>query len=241
MAGVEKMANELIVISPITRRQGFIDEYEDQLAAAEIEFYPCPIMLDDGIASITARWKINFIRSMCQRFQKYSRLVFTDGWDVLFYGSKQDLVDKLPSGVLVSAERNCWPERDLTESLKTTSRWSYCNPGMLSGSPERLMAWTTQALRMPDLDIMEQAWFNRRADKGDIEIIRDLTTAIFYTVSRDLEDGSLEHNCGLPWGSVCNAKYGTYPHFFHFSGKCPSVPFRAMLRGRTKSLCASAS
>jgi hypothetical protein len=225
---------DIIVVSAITERRHMIDEYEDQLAAAGIDFHLEPITLANGIASITARWKFEFMRRMCERFDMYERIVFTDAWDVLFFGTKGELMEKLPEELLVSAERNCWPEPGLPSRFSRP--WCYVNAGMEAGDPMAIYNWCNRSLTMPDLDLMDQAWFNRQLT--DISRLRaiDCSTSLFYTVSYDREDCSLRLKNGKLW----NSRFDTYPQFFHFAGPCSSVPFRAMLRGATDSLCASA-
>ena len=226
--------SDLIVVSAITERRHMIDEYEDQLAAAGIDFHLENIVLPNGIASITARWRLMFLHRMCERFMGYDRIVFTDGWDVLFYGNKADVMAKIPARPMVSAERNCWPEPYLAGKIPATSPWPYVNAGMLSGSPDLILEWISGAEKTDDLGMMDQAWFNRRLAAGDYPVNLDFNTSLFYTVSYDREDASLR----LKGGELWNAFYGSYPQFFHFAGPCSSVPFRAMLRGATDCLCA---
>lgn len=212
-----------------------IDEYEDRLAAAEIDFHIEPVTLADGIGSVTARWKFEYMRRMAERFSEYERIVFTDAWDVLFFGSKADLLPQIPANFLVSAERNCWPEGDLAAQIESDSAWKFCNAGMSCGSPERILEWIQGAMKCADLDLMEQVWFNRRLVDGAWPVWLDWGTSIFYTVSYDREAGEL----GIVDGKLVNTRYDSRPQFFHFAGPCSSVSFRAMLR-TGKPLCASA-
>jgi hypothetical protein len=223
---------DVIVISAITERRHMIDEYEDQLEASGIEFHLEPISLENGIVSITARWKFEHIAKMCEKFSEYQKIIFTDAWDVLFFGTKEDLLRNIPAGPLVSAERNLWPEENLDFRRTLRSPWRYCNAGMMCGSPSDFFEWTDHELSMPNLDLMEQAYLNRKIASGSYGFNLDIYTSLFYTVSCDREDGSLRLKNGKLW----NSKFDTYPQFFHFSGKCSSVPFRAMLRGMVDSL-----
>ena len=230
------MSKDVIVVSAITERRHMIDEYEDQLAATGIDFHLEPVTLADGIGSITAWWKFSFLREMCQRFSDYDRIIFTDAWDVLFFGSKSELLAKIPSWPTFSAERNCWPESELAESIISTSPWRFCNAGMMAGAPLAILRWLETPSPSSDWDMMDQAWLNRRLADHSFPVTLDETTKLFYTVSCDREDGSLRIRNSKPF----NARYGTYPQFLHFAGPCSSTPFRAMLRGATESLCASA-
>lgn len=226
--------NDLIVISAITHRAGMIDEYEDQLDAAGIDHHFHPIKLENGIVSITARWKFEFLREMCREFNNYERIVFTDGWDVLFYGGKEEALRKIPEQPIMSAEHNCWPESNLADKFTSPSPWRYCNPGMIAGSPAGINLWLQFCDKLGDTDLMEQKWCNRiKANPVTNYLIKlDVETKLFYVVSHDSEDGFLRLNEGRPW----NSRFNNSPQFFHFSGHCSSVPFRGMLRGVTKSL-----
>lgn len=217
---------DVIVVSPITERRGMLDEYEDQLAAAGIDFHLEAVQLADGINSMTARWKFGFLKRMCERFGEYSRIIFTDAWDVLFFGSKEELLEKIPALPIMSAERNCWPENDLNFKQEIPGPWRYYNAGMVAGCPLDIFTVVSNLLHMDDLDIMEQAWMNRQLARGRTPFSIDSRTELFYTVSFDREDGSLQTRDGKLW----NLTTGTCPQFFHFSGKCSSAPFRAMLR-----------
>lgn len=223
--GVLQM-KEVIVVAQITHREGMIDEYEQQLNDAGIPFYWHQIApLPAGANSITMRRRIEYIKAMATRFLDYEYIVMTDAWDVLFYGTKDELLSKLPENMIVSAERNCYPESHLAPQFTSESPWRYANNGMLSATPRMLLSWCKLAEQTPDLDYLDQCWFNRRAAEGSSLVWLDETTSIFYVVSAWLEDGSLKLKNGRPW----NSKYDTFPSFFHFSGKCPDSGFRRLL------------
>lgn len=222
----------IIVVAYATHRAGMLDEYEAQLASADIPFHleqasPMP----QGANSITMRRRIDYMRAICEKFIDYELIVMTDAWDVLFFGDKQTLVDKIRGRFTVSGERNCYPEGHLSPMFKSRSQWRFVNNGMLTGAPEEILAFLAWADTTPDLHILDQAWFNRRAAEGDAFYL-DESTEFFYVVSAWMEDGSLKLKDGRPW----NSRYGTYPAWFHFSGKCPDDRFRAMLRGEVESL-----
>jgi len=225
--------NDLIVVAGATHREGFIDEYEQQLKAAGIEFHLEPLHnLPAGANSITMRRRIEYIRSIATRFKDYKNLVMTDAWDVLFYGDRDAAMAKIPDTMLVSAERNCYPEPNLMPRFMSTSPWRFANNGMIAGYPEYILHWLEWAEQMPDLEILDQAWFNRRAAENSDCVAFDEVTNLFYVVSATQEDGALQFKNGLPW----NSRYDTYPNFLHFSGKCPDDRFRALLKGELGAL-----
>jgi hypothetical protein len=236
---------DLIVISYATHRAGLLDEYEQQLKDARIDFHLEPVELADGINSVTARWKFDYMRRMCERFADCERIVFTDAWDVLFVGSKAQLleIDTFP---MVAGERNCWPDNSIASEIMSAasppSHWRFCNAGVISGNPAKLWGVCQLALSLPELERLEQDWFNRHFAFGeDIGIDCDEFTEVAYTVSpfdwtteMDLiYVDAVDDGHHRKWW---NRRFNTYPQFFHFSGKCPTEPFRAMLRGDTPSL-----
>lgn len=223
---MEQKVKDVIVVSYATHRAGLLDEYEAQLAAAGIDFHLETVELQDGINSVTARWKFEFMRRMCERFAEYESIVFSDAWDVLFFGSKESLLSTFPEVIVVSAERNCWPEPELKDKIWGAWPWRYANAGLIAGSTRKIASVSANVLRFAsDLDILEQAWMNRRLSKSMEFPLLDRTTGIFYTVS-DGENSPLSRlSDGRIWNGLCN----TFPQFFHFSGKCPTEPFRRML------------
>lgn len=223
----------IIVVAYATHRAGMLDEYEAQLAAADIPFHleqasPMP----QGANSITMRRRIDYMRAMCEKFIDYERIVMTDAFDVLFFGTKQELIDKFPKTFICSAERNCYPEPHLAGIIEGSTAWRYANNGMIAATPTFLYGWCDAAEKIGDLDILDQAWFNRRRAYRDGIYALDVTTELFYVVSSTQEDGALQMRDGRPW----NSKTGAFPAWFHFSGKCPDDRFRAMLRGEVESL-----
>ena len=218
--------NEVIVVAGCTHRDGFIEEYEAQLAAADIPFYLKQLdPLPAGANSINMQRRINFFRDIAQQFIDYKVVYITDAWDVLFFGTKQELIDKAPDTFLCSAERNCYPEAHLSDVILGITPWKYANNGMVAANPNFLIRWCDQAEQIGELGLLDQAWFNRRRAYQDGFYQLDVTTDLFYVVSAWLEDGSLQVRNGRPWNSLCN----TFPNFLHFSGKCPSDGVRKML------------
>lgn len=229
--------NDVIVVAGATHRAGFLDEYEKQLSDAGIRFHLEPLSsLPAGANSITMRRRIEYIRSVASNFSDFARIIMTDAWDVLFIGTEDELLNKVGSCVCVSAERNCYPEPQYADAIKKVSeefdRWIYCNNGMLSGHPDHLLEFCTKAEGLGDLDILDQAWFNRRRAEDSPLFEVDVLTDVFYVVSATQEDGMMQMKSGRPWNSLCDS----FPNFFHFSGKCPDDRFRALLRGEIDAL-----
>lgn len=218
---------DVIVVAGATHREGFIDEYETQLAQADIPFYLEQLEpLPGGANSITMRKRLVYWRKMAEMFIDYKVIIITDAWDVLFFGTRKELIEKSPVRLLCSAERNCYPEPHLTTMIHGDTPWKYANNGCIAAAPDYLVTWCHFAEEMGDLDILDQAWFNRRlAEEHRSVVTLDETTSLFYVVSATQEDGALQCKDGRPYNSTCD----THPSFLHFSGKCPSDGVRKML------------
>lgn len=218
--------NDVIVVTGATHRDGMLDEYEQQLANAGIDFHIEPFgPLPNGANSVTIRARVNLLREAAQRFHDYSRMVVTDAWDVLFYGTKDALLARIPDTLVISAERNCYPEPHLAPLFTSTSPWRFVNAGLYAGTPQYIFDWCQRVEEKGEHTILDQAWLNRRKSEGSDLVPLDENTDLFYTVSSTQEDGSLMMHDGRPW----NAHTGSHPLFFHFSGKCPTESFREML------------
>ena len=218
--------NELIVCSGCTHRSGMIDEYESQLASHDIPYHLEPWgHLPAGANSISMSRRISFVRALATKFLHYQKIVITDAWDVLFYGTRSELIAKVPDTLVVSAERNCYPEAEYGPRISGATPWRYVNNGMMAGSPAYLLDWCAAAEQTPNLDILDQAWFNRRRAEDSPLTPLDETTNLFYVVSATLERGELQMKDGRPWNILCE----TFPNFYHFSGNCPTDSFRALL------------
>jgi hypothetical protein len=199
------MGNEVIVVAGATHRAGLLDDYQRQLEQAGVLFHlemvaPMPA----GPNSMTMRRKAEFVRQMSEMFINYATIYITDAWDVLFFGTKQELNNK-SSLFLFSAERNSYPEQ---VEARGDTLWRYLNAGCMCGDPRWLVQWGTEILKLSDLDLLDQAWMNRNMNNFPI----DTSTSLFYTVSAN--DSDLKAKNGRPWNSACD----TYPNFLHFSG-----------------------
>lgn len=228
------MSKDVIVVMHATHRAHLMDEYEGQLRDAGIDHHVEPVTLPDGINSMTIEWRLNFWERMCQQFSGYERIVFTDAWDVLFYGTKDALLPKIPN-VLISAERNCWPDETLAVKYRNDSPWRFPNPGCMAGYPDVIVTWVDiiRRLAFPDMQEMDQLWFCKRSIDHPILVPLDTKTTMFYVASQDQEDKSLTLSEDL---GLYNMRFGTYPQFVHFAGPCHPDPFRAMLRGEVDAL-----
>jgi hypothetical protein len=228
---VEKAVNDLMVIAECTGRLGLVDAYDRQLSDAGIDhsFDTVPF----ATSSFNMGARIRYWRNLAIRFSEYKIIIVTDAWDVLFFGTKQEVLDKCNvTRPIISAERNCFPGlefgyEDLTNSIMGSTPWKYCNPGMLVASPKDMLMWLDEAESFGELEKSDQAWFNlRRSELSSIAVL-DTTTNLFYVISYNdgrLEDESLQIKDGRLWNSRCD----TFPNFFHFAGHGPMEARRVL-------------
>jgi hypothetical protein len=214
---LEKAVKDVIVIAGFTHRAGLLDTYEQQLINAGIEH--CFETVSQATSSFRMNMRISYWRNLAQRFSDYRTIIVTDAWDVLFFGSKQELLDKIEPNVFISAERNCFPgpefgEEELKDRISGSTPWKYANPGMLVANPMSLLDWLDKAEKTSNLGSWDQAWCNHRLADGSGFVVIDETTNLLYVVSSHLEDGVLQIKNGRLWNSKCD----TYPNFFHFAG-----------------------
>ena len=220
----------LIVVAGYTHRDGFLDKYEAQLAAANIPFALEPVQpMPDGPNSMTMKRKLAFIREMATRYRQFQRIVISDAFDVQFAG---EVPDSMPEQVTFSAEANCYPEPHLAPFFCHPGPWKYVNAGLMVGSPDCMLRWCDLAEQVGELEILDQSWLNRRhAELWKGSVFIDWHTDWFYTVTTRENESIVMHN-----GRLFNQVHGSAPCFFHFSGKMPDRHFQAMLSGEATSL-----
>ena len=140
----------LIVISYATKRAGLLDIYERQLADAGIDFYLCPILpLTTWEQLSTIGFTIGMVREMLDRFKDYEHIVFTDAYDMLFFGTQEEVIGKLDRGnilllqnpILMAAEKNCFPDPTVADKIRGDTPWRYANGGCFAGTHTALARW----------------------------------------------------------------------------------------------------
>src|SRR5208282_365369 len=100
------MAHDLIVVTGSSipsedSRSGTLNLYLKQLTAAGIEcfvrpFSPNDLTMCEGGALGTLEEFIGLMRGIAEQFSNYQRIVATDAWDVLFFGTREDVIRKIP-------------------------------------------------------------------------------------------------------------------------------------------------
>lgn len=209
--------NDLIVILSASGVRGTMREYLRQLARARIDFHVEDISgfphLDTGG---NLRQKVESLRNMAHRFSNYKRLVFSDAFDVTFYGTREDVIATIPDDyVLWAAEKNCYPDQAIAAHIPDSGPWRFANGGLLCGTPKSFIEWAHLAETHSAFNpaIVDQQFHNMMlAEKSPLCII-DSHTDLFFCLYGGYEE--LEFENGLP----VNTLYGTHPQFIHANGK----------------------
>lgn len=219
-----------IVLLGASRVNKLMPRYLDQLSAALIPFHVEPLPQISSPSDGTLGFCTDLWMHLAERFEDYSRLVLTDAWDVLVYGTREQVVSSLPLYPIVvfAAERNCYPEPELAARIGNWGTpWNFVNGGMLTASPSELIRWCEAVRRHPQYDakMIGQQWLNRRwAENSDLIHI-DFHTRLFYCMYREEESPALVNEGGRPFNSLCK----TFPPLIHFNGSCAWENFLKMM------------
>lgn len=195
-----------------------MEEYIGQLHAAHIHTHIDTIK--DFDAANTLGEIVKNYRRLVGQFSDYRSIVFTDAFDVLFYGTREQVIDKVPErGVLLGAERNCYPDPTLKDKMPGSTPWRFMNGGLLAGTPENILEWLEGIEGHPYYipEMCNQAFFNlvRLNNQYSPVCPLDESTNLFYCLHSDI--GELQFKNGLPVNTVT----GTHPNFIHANGQWP--------------------
>jgi hypothetical protein len=159
--------------------------------------------------------KLELYRDWAARFTDYENLVISDAFDVLFYGTIDEVVSKIPTdNVLLAAERNCYPDPTIASRCTGDTPWRYVNGGLTAGTPARILEWMDALESCPYYhpQALDQQVLNMlRADNSPLTPI-DSHTELFYCAF--IDEGELGAENGMPLNKLC----GTHPNFIHFNG-----------------------
>jgi hypothetical protein len=207
-------SSDLAVIASCTERKGLMPRLEHQLAEAGIPLlvdlcspYPGRVRtLDVFMAAL---------RRMLEMTRDYRNLVLIDAWDILFYGTREELLAKIPeNGVIFAAERNCWPDAYLAPCFPGKTPWRFLNSGTLAGTRDNFLKWADEVESHPAYmpEMIDQQWFlHRCAQKSPLTVLDD-RTEISYCMF--LEKSTLIFKDGKLYNPICDS----HPLFLHFNG-----------------------
>ncbi len=209
--------SDLIVIMGASCVHGTMELYHQQLRDAGIDYHV------EDVSHLVANWgggclqmRIDGQRMFSRRFAHYEKMIISDAFDVTFYGTKEDVMSKIPdTGWLQAAEKNCYPDISIASRIEGSTPWRFFNGGLSAGTPQAFLEWCDAVERDPAFTpySLDQQYMNLRlADKSPIANI-DSQTNLFYCLFGGYSE--LEFVNGLPVNTLC----GTHPNFIHANGK----------------------
>jgi hypothetical protein len=202
------MADDLLVVMPASCIHGTMTLYLHQLRKAGIDFLIMPPLETANLGGRIGRTK-----QVAKEFSQYRYLICSDAFDVVFFGSKAEVLGKMPDhGVMQAAEKNCWPE---PLDIQGSTPWRYVNGGLSTGTPRSFLSWCDAVERHPEYDpnLIDQTFFNRQLLESSPLCVLDSRTDVFFCLHKGYEE--LQFRAGHPVNTLCD----TRPNFIHGNGK----------------------
>lgn len=204
-------------VGPNHPESGTLALYLSQLEAAGINHH-CEPLTSFPANGGSLSYKVAGLRRMVNKFLNYHKIVFSDGHDVQFFGQKEYVLSKIPdAGVLLAAERNCYPEPGMAAQIHNPLPWRYVNAGWLAGTSESFLLWLEAIERHPMFspEQLDQAFFNRLLAAGDPLIHLDDSTELCYcTFGEENEIADLQWKDDKPFNRLTL----TTPAWIHCNG-----------------------
>jgi len=221
---------DLTVVVGASSDKGTMRLYRDQLAAAGIDTR-VEWRTDWSAATDTLGRQLDYIREISRGYPHEHRLIFSDAWDVTFYGTAAQVMAKIPrEGVMIAAERNCYPDATIARHIVGTTPWRYANGGLLAGLASEFLMWIDDLQSHP-------AYHPALCNQGFYNLLRllrwpllrlDSRTDLFYCLYGEERELQWDDD-GLPRNSLC----ATRPNFIHANGHWPAAH---LLRDQQRSL-----
>lgn len=208
----------MIVVTSASEIRGTMQTYVRQLSAAGIEVclvHPSELACEYFHGSIGL--KLRIFRKYAERFKDHDFIIFSDAFDVTFYGTRKDLLDRIPvSYVLQAAERNFHPpDVGSAENVPGDGPWKFANGGLVAGTPSAFLVWADACERHPNYDphMIDQGFMNKCLIEGyECGWQIDSATNLFFCLYGGYEELAFERERPL------NTLYGSRPLFVHANG-----------------------
>lgn len=130
--------------------------------------------------------KINLLKKELYKHKDDDVILFVDGYDVLLNDTLENIVRtylSFHSRVVFAAEKNCWPDRSLENSFRSTQYDNnYLNSGCYIGTVEELKRIFAEEIQDSEDD---QLYFQKQYLSGKFDIRLDTETKLFQCVSAD--------------------------------------------------------
>jgi hypothetical protein len=170
----------------------------------------------EGGAPGTLASSIASLRDFARRFSDYERLVVTDGWDVMFYGTKEDVLRKIPTDrCLIGAAKEFYPwNQSIHGQITGDTPWRFANGGLVAGTPENICKFADAMAAHPLYrgQMENQGMQNIMLAEKSAALHLDNRTELFFCLFDGYDELNFER--GLPVNTLCN----THPQFIHANG-----------------------
>lgn len=155
-------------------------------------------------------------------------MIFSDCWDFIFAAPPRDLFNAYISmqiPIVISAEKNCFPEnlKDEYDKFNPPTSYKYLNSGLIVGETEAILTCleSMDAKNIPDdywdgekmVNPNDQFFWQREFIKQPVHMILDYHQQLCNTLHQ-VEIDELEFDNGF----IKNKETNTYPCSFHFNG-----------------------
>jgi hypothetical protein len=143
-----------------------------------------------------------------------THFIYTDAWDTFVLGTPSELPEI--SGLLISAERNCYPYPELESQYPTNkSPWHFVNGGGWGGEVKQFLRLYES--KPPTNEMNDQVWLTERFlalhHEGWVKL--DCNCEVFQTIGFCEEDRDFD----LP--TRTNKITNSMPLFWHGNGHTP--------------------
>lgn len=211
---------DVAVIMTASEERGTMALYLSQLKDAGIDAFVHPLgNMPNMNGGGTLGYKVEKYREYALRYAEYEKIVLSDAWDVTFYGTKEELIDRIPDTyVLQAAEKNCYPDLSLSSRIPQKGPWRFINGGLAAGKPGVILEWLEGLESHPHFNphMLDQQFFNLLLAESSPLCIIDDTTRLFFCLFGGYEELQFEK------GKPINTVYGSKPLFIHANGKWAS-------------------
>lgn len=206
----------LIVLMGATQQRGTMPLYLSQLAAAGIEYAVVDCSDKPNInGGGNLGYRVKKFRELANQYSHYERLVMSDAFDVTFWSSKDEVINKIPMDRLIhAAEKNAYPPEVSSLPIPDVgSPHRYVNGGLVAGTPDNFLHWCTYTERHPlySPDVLDQYFLNLEWSEG-VGCLPDYRTDLFFCLYGGYHELEFEH------GKPLNAQFGTHPAWLHANG-----------------------
>ena len=154
-----------------------------------------------------------------------TEFIFVDAYDVIALSSPQEVIEKIKdrTKMLISVEKNCWPNSELASQYpKTDSEWKYINSGSYY-SPSKLfidMIEDNPPLYVDD----DQLWLTNRFLNNPNDKVLDYDCEVFQAYSFIADDDFGYENKRLQ-----NLKTKSQPALIHSNGRTDNTKILDLL------------